>query len=178
MRAPARLAGRLLEVDNLEDLVRATGDEDIDPVGEARLAYTDIEPVPFGDPIPVESVADGDVRLRAIAARADPDEWSEASVDAPSTERYGHFENGELLAVAAIHEWRDTLAHLSVFTDATARDRGLAGQVAAVAVASSLARGLIPQWRSRLGNDASARVADRLGFVPLGRQAFVRLGRM
>ena len=82
-----------------------------------------------------------------------------------------------MLAVVSTHDWYDTIAHLSVFTDASPRGHGLAGRVAAVAVAASLERDLIPQWRSRLGNDASARAADRLGFTPLGRQAYVRLRR-
>ena len=36
--------------------------------------------------------------------------------------------------------------------------------------------GLVAQWRCRVGNEASLRLADRLGFTRLGMQASVALG--
>jgi RimJ/RimL family protein N-acetyltransferase len=55
------------------------------------------------------------------------------------------------------------------------RGTGLASKVGSAAAAHALTLGLVPQWRSRIGNDASARVADRLGFVELGTQQTVRV---
>jgi RimJ/RimL family protein N-acetyltransferase len=109
-----------------------------------------------------------------LAARADRHEWLEASGDEPAPYRFACTGGDEVLAVASLHPWRDLIGHVSVFTRADARGRGLAACVASAAIAQSFEDGLVPQWRSRIGNDASARVADKLGFVPLGIQAFAR----
>jgi len=64
--------------------------------------------------------------------------------------------------------------HIGVITRADRRGRGLAGVAAGAAARECLDRGLLPQWRARVGNDASQRVAERLGFVTLGVQIFIR----
>jgi len=64
---------------------------------------------------------------------------------------------------------------IGVFTAAARRGRGLAGAVASPAVADAVARGLVPQWQSRVGLESSARVADKLGFVTLGYRRIVRI---
>jgi predicted GNAT family acetyltransferase len=65
------------------------------------------------------------------------------------------------------------VAQLSVLCGDRRRGRGLAGVVAAAAVAEALGEGLLPQWRAR--PPASRRVARRLGFRELGTQLSLRL---
>ena len=89
--------------------------------------------------------------------------------------RVGVVDAGEILAVATLQVWDDTVGHCGVFTRADARGRRLAGRAAAGVIGRGRERDLVAQWRSRIGNDASAAVADRLGFVTLGRQMSVRV---
>src|SRR5262249_41229408 len=114
-------------------------------------------------------------RLDALARDANQAEWLESSCDEPCLVRVGCVEDGGLLAVASLQNWSDALGHIGVFTRADVRGRGRAVQVSAAIAHEASARGLIPQWRSSITNAASARVADRLGFVPLGRQFSVRV---
>lgn len=71
----------------------------------------------------------------------------------------------------ALLTYADAATLRPVATDA--RRRGLASKVGSAAANHALALGLVAQWRSRIGNDASARVADQLGFVELGTQMTV-----
>src|SRR5262245_30514547 len=168
VRAPAHLRARLsdppVEVDTLVEFL---GDEVERVVGAARLAYADDATVHLPDPGPLADMADDDPRPKALAASADRDEWLEASADEPADARVGIVEDGNVLAIATLHEWEDTVGHVGVFTRVDARGRGLAGRAAAGVIGRTLHRDLVPQWRSRIGNDASAAVADRLGFVPV-----------
>jgi GNAT superfamily N-acetyltransferase len=173
VRARVDAAGPL----DLHSLVSVLGDE-VERAVEARLAYVD--DVSFR-PVAAEhviAVLDSDPRIAALAAASNPLEWGEASVDEPCDYRVGVVENdapAALAAIATVRVWADAIGHLSVFTAAPARRRGLASRVATAVTEQALANGVVPQWRSRVGNDASERVADRLGFAPLGRQLFVRL---
>ncbi len=54
-------------------------------------------------------------------------------------------------------------------------DEGTLRLVATDDIEHALTLGCVPQWRSLIGNEASARVGDKLGFVDLGRQVFVRV---
>ena len=128
--------------------------------------------MPAGGVIALE---DGDARLGALEASSDRTEWLESSADEPGECRFGIVEGDSLLAVAALQVWDDALGHVSVFTAAAARRQGLAARAGAAVVERALALGVVPQWRSRIGNDASASVADRLGFVALGKQMTVRV---
>ena len=71
-------------------------------------------------------------------------------------------------------EWT-ILAPLGVLTAPSARRQGWATRAAAVATNEALDRGLIPQWRARTGNTASLALAEKLGYLPLGRQTTVLL---
>jgi len=176
-RAPERLRGRIdVEIPgDLSALIEILDDDVEHVVGAARLAYTDettFRPVATGG---VTDVGDDDARLAELTAAADRSEWSEASADEACEVRYGLVDDDSLLAVATLQNWNDVLGHVGVFTAEHARRRGLASRVGTAAVSRALALGLVPQWRSRIGNDASARVADQLGFVALGRQMTVRV---
>ena len=175
--APERLRARLEgeEPDDLGALVAVLGSEVARAVGEARLAYADetaFRPVPAGGVIALE---DGDARLGALEASSDRSEWLESSADEPSECRFGLLEGDSVLAVAALQLWDDALGHVSVFTAAGARRRGL-GRESARPWSSG-------RWHSawcRSGDRASATtlsasVADRLGFVALGKQMTVRV---
>jgi len=176
-RAPQRLRGRI-DVEapaDLSALIEILDDDVEHVVGAARLAYTDettFRPVATGS---VTGVGDDDARLAELRAASDRSEWSEASADEACEARYGVVDDDSLLAVATLQSWNDVLGHVSVFTADHARRRGLASRVGTAAVTRALTLGLVPQWRSRIGNDASARVADQLGFVALGRQMTVRV---
>jgi GNAT superfamily N-acetyltransferase len=175
--APERWRGRLEDERpaDLSALVAALGDDVARAVGEARLAYADattFRPVPAAGVIGLEA---GDARLAALEASSDRAEWLESSADEPSECRFGVVDGDWLLAVAALQLWDDALGHVSVFTAAAARRRGLAARVGGAVVEAALALGVVPQWRSRIGNDASAGVADKLGFVALGKQMTVRV---
>jgi RimJ/RimL family protein N-acetyltransferase len=175
VQAPAQLIARVVaaEPNGLEALLRAA-DVEVTRSGAAQLAYADaptVQLVGIGDVAPV---GDDDQRLSALAAGADQQEWLEASADELAPYRFGCTDGNELLAVASLHNWNDLIGQVSAFTRSDARGRGLAARVASAAITQSFADDLVPQWRSRIGNDASARVADKLGFVPLGTQAFAR----
>jgi GNAT superfamily N-acetyltransferase len=176
---PERLRGRIDDEApaDLSEMTEILGDDVEQVVGAARLAYTDaaaFRPVATGA---VVGVGDDDAGLAALRAASDPDEWSDASPDEPCDYRGGVVDTGALIAVATLRVWDDTLGHVGVFSAAHARRRGLASRVGSAAVTYALTLGLVPQWRSRLGNEASARVADRLGFVDVGRQMTVRVIR-
>jgi predicted GNAT family acetyltransferase len=176
VRAPARLRPRLDPMPNdLAELVACLGDDVVHVVGECRLAYADAAGLRLPERADVMPVSDDDPRLDALGRSAEPAEWLEASADEPAETRVGIVDGDELVALAGMFVWSETVGHFSVFTRASHRGRGLAGRVVAPLVAQSLEHGLVPQWRSLLSNTPSARVADRLGFVPLGHQMFVRV---
>lgn len=175
--APERLRERI-DVDaptDLSTLIEILGNDVEDVVGQARLAYTDettFRPVATDG---VTRIGDDDARLAALSAASDRSEWSEASADEPCEFRYGVVDDDSLLAVATLQVWNDALGHLGVFSAASARRHGLASKVGSAAATHALTLELVPQWRSRIGNEASARVADQLGFVGLGTQMTVRV---
>jgi hypothetical protein len=176
VRAPDRLHGRVGEsVIDLRSLFPLLGDHVERVVGEARLAYADDASLRLVATDGVVDVDDGDARLAALEAASDPLEWSEASVDEPCAQRLGVVECGALVALSTVQLWAGALGHISVFTAAPARARGLGARAGSAAVERALGLGVVPQWRSRVGNLASERAADGLGFVPLGRQFTVRL---
>jgi len=175
VRAPVRLRERLdaMAVVDLLSLVALLGDN-VERAAEVRLAYVDegSHLVPTDG---VVAIGDDDVRIAAIKAASDPAEWNEASVDEPCENRFGLLEHGDLVALSTCRVWEDLLGHIGVFAIAHARGRGLGTIVGGAAVECAFSLGVVPQWRSLLSNHASERVADSLGFVPLGRQLFVRL---
>ena len=177
--APARLAGRSARSRQLRGpRARRLGTKTSSPSAKPGSPTQTSQPSPSGDPIRVEPVADDDVRLVALAACADPAEWSEASVDDPHRAATATSEGGEFARGRLDDDWYDTIAHSERLHRCHACERGLAGQVAAVAVASSLARWLIPQWRSRLGNDASVSSWTALVSSPSAARLLSVSGRM
>jgi RimJ/RimL family protein N-acetyltransferase len=176
VRAPERFrALRQSPPITLDALVSVLGDDVARVVGEARLSYAERSALHLPADDGVVSIADDDAGLAALAHDANRAEWLEASADEPCAARFGIVDDDALRAVAALQVWDDTVGHYSVFTRAADRGRGLAATVVSPAITASLDLGLVPQWRAQVGNGASQRVADKLGFVPLGRQMFVRV---
>jgi GNAT superfamily N-acetyltransferase len=172
-RAAERSDDELAELRVLQDL---TADHGSRPLGAATLSYTD---VPIEGPPEAVTVEDAD----AVAALEDlcpPEDVEEVGLGSMPTRwvlldrspeaRAGS--NGHL-AGAGYVVWADVLAHIGVLTSPHARGRGHGTVAAALATNAALAAGLLPQWRSRTDNEASQRVAERLGFQPLGSQTTV-----
>ncbi len=84
----------------------------------------------------------------------------------------GHTDSGATAAVAGYEQWGE-LAQLGVLAVPAHRGRGFAYAAAARTVTEAIATGRLAQWRCRVGNGASARLAHRLGFVRAGVQAAV-----
>ena len=174
--APPRLRRRLEGTPfTVGALIEALGDDLVELVGEARLAYGDAGTLRLLPADGVIEIADNDQRLVALRENADPFDWREAAVDEPGAARFGVVDGGALLATANVQLWADTIGRLGVFTAAQARRRGLAAKVGSAAAQFSVDVGGIPQWRSRMTNLTSARVAERLGFVVCGRQIYARV---
>jgi RimJ/RimL family protein N-acetyltransferase len=177
VRAPEHARARLGDDPpfDLDELVDRLGDCVDSVVGIARLAYGDDSSLRLAETGPLTEIADDDPRLAALEDASDRFEWLEASADEPCAARLGVVEAGAVVAVATLQAWGDTVAHFGVFTRADARGRGLAARTASGVITMARARDLVPQWRSRFGNEASAAVADRLGFIASGQQLFVRV---
>jgi RimJ/RimL family protein N-acetyltransferase len=174
--APAFLQERVATLDPVLDAVlHEFGDEIEKIIGSVRLAYADDTISDLAPTDVVVQIADDDPRQRLIEARADRDEWLEGAVSDTSDARYAILEGGDVVAIATLGIWDDTVGSIGVFTDARVRGRGLAGCVASTAAIETVRRGFVAQWQSRVENDASARVADKLGFVTLGGRVVVRV---
>ena len=106
MSAPTRLRRRLEGIPFAVDAsVEALGDDLVELVGEARLAYGDagtLRLVPADD---VTEMPDIDQRLVAFRETADPFDWHEAAMDEPGAARFGVVEEGALLAAANVQLW-------------------------------------------------------------------------
>jgi RimJ/RimL family protein N-acetyltransferase len=144
-------------------------------VGAARLSYADEATLKAPDTSAVEDIDVHDPRLARMEAAADHDEWWEA-VCLPKDDivQAAVDADGELEAIGMIEDWSGITGHIGVITRADCRGQGLAGVVAGAAAQRALEQGMLPQWRARVGNDASQRACERLGFVTLGVQIFVR----
>lgn len=156
-------------------LVEALGAPTVARSGAAHLAYADrmtFRPRPSGR---VVVVGADDPRFSRLRADADPEEWGESFGQDERAHCVGIVHDDALVSIAGYRLWDDALAHVAVFTAAAQRARGLSTEVASAAIAHALEAGLVPQWRARVGNTASIRVAEKLGLVTLGTQLFARL---
>jgi RimJ/RimL family protein N-acetyltransferase len=177
VRAPAHLDAYVRDdppVD-LDALAARLGDRVVHRSGAAWLAYGEPQSLRLADSDGIVTIADNDPRMARLERAAATDEWLEASADEPCATRVGVVEDDALLALATLQIWDDAVAHFGVYTHHDARGRGLAARTASAVIADAIERGLVPQWRARIGNDPSAAVAARLGFVPAGHQIFVRV---
>jgi predicted GNAT family acetyltransferase len=85
--------------------------------------------------------------------------------------------DGRVVAAAGYEVWGGEVAQVGVLTDPRYRRQGLGTAVAGAAVARAVGAGLVAQWRARPAIAGSRRIAWTLGFVDVGWQLAVRLGR-
>lgn len=104
------------------------------------------------------------------------EEWDESGLSS-MPQRWGAVTPaGPIGAIAGYEQWGAHIAHIGVAADAAERGRGYAAAASVAAMTEALNADLVVQWRSRVGNTASDRLAARLGFTPLGFQSAVALG--
>lgn len=160
----------LVRLDVLHRLAEPLGGSE--PLGSAVLAYTDehVE-VPGLDDADVGDEAALVARLREACLPTDVEESALLELD-PC---FVLVEDDLPVAGAGYLEWAGLLAHVGVLTAPAHRGSGRGRLAAAAATNDALASGLVPQWRSRIDNAASRRLARRLGYVELGTHTTVVL---
>jgi RimJ/RimL family protein N-acetyltransferase len=160
---------------DLDALAARLGDHVVHRSGAAWLSYGEPHSLQLVVTNGLVPIADDDPRMARLEQQAVSDEWLEASADEPCASRVGVVEGDSIVALATLQIWDDAVGHIGVYTHHDARGRGLAARSASAVIGDTIERGLVPQWRARIGNDPSAAVAARLGFVPAGHQIFVRV---
>lgn len=141
-------------------------------LGEATLAYLDSA---IDHPDAETARVANDVDLAVALERSCPaDDTAEATVS-DATERFVLMVDDIPVAGAGYDEWSGLLAHIAVLTAPEHRRHGYGGLIAALAANDAFAAGLVPQWRARVDNRASRRLAETLGFAEVGTQTTVSL---
>ncbi|WP_114854421.1 GNAT family N-acetyltransferase [Brachybacterium sp. YJGR34] len=139
--------------------------------GAAHLAFVDQGKVTA--PASVRSASRGD--LEEVLATLSEDERAESGLREMERWWVASGPTGAPAAAAGCETWDGAIAHLGVAVAPQRRGTGLGAAAASAAIARSLASGLVPQWRSGVGNAASRRLGTTLGAVPLGEQVTVDL---
>jgi hypothetical protein len=142
-------------------------------VGAAVLAYTDrYAALPGLRDVPV---ADDPASAVALEKACPPDDVSEVGL-AEMGQVFVTLDDRERpTAGAGYDEWQHILGHLGVLTAPEHRRSGRGTVAAALALNDALDVGLVPQWRARVDNVGSRRLARRLGFAEVGAQTTVAL---
>ncbi|MET8982468.1 GNAT family N-acetyltransferase [Streptomyces sp. NPDC004539] len=139
-----------------------------DVLGPATLAY--LPPGSFR-PHPTTATPTTPDSLSPLLRTAGPHDTAESGLPDIDSPAFTLHDGPTLLAAAGYEVWPASTAHICVLTTPAARNRGLATAAASAAVQHALEAGLLPQWRA--GNDASRRVAEKLGFREVGEQVSV-----
>lgn len=144
-------------------------------LGAATLAYAD--GATLRQPSAPAARAASAAEVADLVASGPADEAAESGV-ADMVDRLAvTAPDGTCAAVAGYQPWGDAIANVGVLTRPALRGRGLGRAVAAAASHRAIEQGLVPQWRCRVGNDASARLGASLGFVVVGRQLALEVAR-
>ena len=144
-------------------------------IGTASLAYAEaVEGAGLGRG-PAEAGPAGVAEAEALLSECAPAERDESGLVDMPFRFVCRSADGRPVALSGYEAWGGSIAQLGVLTRASDRRRGFAQRVAVTAARSALGGALVPQWRCRLGNDASARLGRRLGFAPYGRQLALEL---
>ncbi|MCR6713451.1 MAG: GNAT family N-acetyltransferase [Demequina sp.] len=153
----------------MERLVRC----DPEPIGTASIAFRDGG---FGGaPRDGIQAADG-AAVEELRDAVSDAEWHEGGLEDMPDRWAAITDSGQVAAIAGYERWGEGVAQVGVVSHPALRGRGFARLVSAVAVSEAHDAGLVPQWRSRLGNEPSQRLGASLGFAVLGQQAAVALG--
>ncbi len=142
-------------------------------LGAASLSFVDSEfLLPRSDDVARPAT---EPEIDAVISRCTTDERDESGLAHMSARWVVRGDTGIPEAAAGYEVWGGELAHLGVAVAAQSRGRGLGAHAATAAAVRAIGAGLVPQWRCRLDNHASAHVGHRLGFVRLGEQIAIDL---
>jgi RimJ/RimL family protein N-acetyltransferase len=141
-------------------------------IGTASLAYTDRRPVELS--MARHEPADSQM-VHAIRTACHGNEWDESGLMAMPHRWAAFTPGGHLAALAGYEPLGSYVAHLGVAAHPAQRGRGYAAVAARAAMTAAWGQDLVAQWRCRVGNEQSVRLADHLGFARLGRQTAVVL---
>jgi GNAT superfamily N-acetyltransferase len=83
--------------------------------------------------------------------------------------------SGEIVATALVTAYTDTYAEIGVYTREDHRGHGYATAAASLVAQAVQERGSIPMWGAGSHNEASLRVAQKLGFKEVSRRTYVIL---
>lgn len=172
--APQRVLDQLRDVSRellLDADAIASMFPDAEPIGSADLLFA--ERSPRSSPSTV--IAARPLDLATMRAGVSTAEWEEGGIEETERHWVALEPAGGPAAVAGFSRWRGELAQMGVLAAPQHRGSGDAYAAAAAATDAALDAGLIAQWRSRQGNQASRGLAQRLGFTQLGVQAAVAL---
>lgn len=142
-------------------------------VGQAVLGYTDGYVV--ADGLAEVPAADDPEIVAALERACPPDDVTEVGLSGLSRAVVTLDDRAAPLAGAGYAEWQGILGHLGVLTPPEHRRAGHGTTAASLALNDALDAGLVPQWRTRVDNVASRRLARRLGLVEVGSQTAVAL---
>lgn len=138
-------------------------------LGPAQLAYlpvggqvAELDP---GEAMREVSVASIGGWLDSLP-ETDVDESAVAEMDQVLVLRRGE----QLLGAAGHLDRPGGIGHMGVLVAPGARGAGVGARLGAAATQRVLDRGLTPQWRAAASNEASRRVARRIGYREVGRQ--------
>lgn len=143
------------------------------PIGTASLSYRDARPV---ERTSVRTEPADPAMVENLRGSVSADEWDEGGLSAMPHRWAAFTSDGHLAALAGYERWGADIAQMGVAADPAERGRGYAAAAAGEAMTRALNDGLVAQWRCRVGNTASERLAGCLGFTRLGRQTAVALG--
>jgi RimJ/RimL family protein N-acetyltransferase len=143
------------------------------PIGTASLWFRDRRPVEHPS---VGTRRASPSTVEELRASIQADEWDESGLST-MPQRWGSFTpEGRPAAVAGYERWGADVAQIGVAASSSERGRGYAAAAAAMAMTMALGEDLVLQWRGRIGNVGSERLAVRLGYTRLGLQSAVALG--
>ena len=147
-------------------------------IGTAHLLFTGTRPPHPRHPV----VEAGSLDVASVGAALPEDEWAEAGVQEMEHRWVVRGEedadgqgSDDAVAIAGYQRWHGTVAHVGVAAAPAQRGQGFAFSAASAAIGAAIDAGLVAQWRGRVGNAGSLRLAERLGFTRLGLQSAVAL---
>lgn len=143
------------------------------PIGTASLSYRDAR---LTSRVSVTTGPADPTMVEELQEEVSADEWHESGLSDMPQHWAALTPDGRIAALAGFERWGADIAQMGVAANRTERGRGYAAAAAGEAMTAAMNDGLIAQWRCQVGNTASQRLAARLGFTPLGRQAAVALG--